>query len=68
MHIVWRSLSGSVIKHRRRLNIICELKHEALVGVLAQKFGSPAGKQFDKRAVMEDAPLRIRYRGKLKQS
>lgn len=43
-HVVWCSLPGSMIKHGWRLNIICKLKHEALVGILAQKFSSPAGK------------------------
>lgn len=68
MHIVWRSPSASMIKHYRRLNIICKLKHEALVGISALKFSSPAGKQFDNRAVMEDVPFWIQYRGKLKVS
>lgn len=64
MHIAWCSTSGSMIKHHRRLNIICKLKHEALVRIVAQKFSSPGGKQFDNRAVMKDVPFWIQYRWK----
>lgn len=64
MRIVWSCTSGDWTW----LNIISKLKHKALVGILAQKFSSPSGKQFDNRAVMEDVPFQIQYRRKLKPS